>query len=225
MSKYITVETSPVNLNVSGQKLLRIYGTLLGKNLTRFDDRTKSQFMQDINFGTKVEGLVFSMFLESCSKKPHIDILKYSDNGIANDGSYIEHGVDTSGADFMVDIRYGDAEYFNVPLEVKWVPTFGKLTLKKADLKAYRDEGADILLMYTSKTLNLRKPKDLNFEKHKKRILEASPFIRWGIMGNEDVNKLLSEGKFSPIPYMGNKQGIIIQQEDFKHWFTEETLA
>lgn len=195
--------------------------------MTRFDNRTKEEFEKDIFFGTQVEKLFFNLFVESCRNKSHVEVLSYSDNGVCNDGLYVEDGINTSGADYMLeDFKYHGMWFNKLPLEVKWVPTYGKLTLKIGDLKAYDKEGAAILFVYTVKKLDLKKPRDYDFAAHKSRIIAAQQYIRWGIMFPSTVRSIVnnSQGMIKPIPYMGNKPGIIIPQEDFSKWFKEEVL-
>ena len=40
----------------------------------------------------------------------------------------------------------------------------------------------------------------------------------------DDVKRFLEEkeGDIKPIPYMGNKKGIILEQKEFSQWFIEE---
>ena len=120
-------------------------------------------------------------------------------------------------------MSYKGHECEDLPLEVKWVPTAGKLTLKENDLKAYEREEAAILFIYNSVkcNVNLKKPKDYDFDKHISRIEGKASDIKWGIMMPEKVTELLTKyrDQFEPIWYMGNKSGIIIKQQDFSKFF------
>ena len=195
---------------------------------TRFDNRSKGTFKKDIYFATKLEKYFFNKFVDICLTRDDILIDNISDNGIDNDGEFVE-GVNTSGADYRADIEYNNCVIEDHPLEIKWVPTAGKLTLKVADLKAYIREGASILFIYNTVKCgtNLKKPKDYNFEKHVKLIESKSDQIKWGIMFAEDVKRFLEEkeGEIKPIPYMGNKKGIILEQKEFGNWFIEENWS
>ena len=150
---------------------------------TRFDNRTKGTFKKDIFFATKLEKYFFTKFVDICLMRDDILIDNISDNGIDNDGEFVE-GVNTSGADYRADIEYNNCVIEDHPLEIKWVRTAGKLTLKVADLKAYIREGASILFIYNTVNcgVNLRKPRDYNFEKHVELIESKSDQIKWGIM-------------------------------------------
>ena len=55
-------------------------------------------------------------------------------------------------------------------------------------------------------------------------IESKSDQIKWGIMFADDVKRFLKEkeGDIKPIPYMGNKKGIILEQKEFSQWFIEE---
>jgi hypothetical protein len=188
----------------------------------RFDSRTKEQFKKDIFFGTALESYFFYRFKKSCQDH-YIPITNPRDNGVGNDGEFVESG-NTSGADYMLDIAYDGEVYMDLPLEVKWVPTHGKFTLKKADLQAYTRESAAILFIYTSKYLPLKKPRDLNVEKHIKLIEDNNQYLRWGIMSPDKVANLFRTAKWEAIPYMGNKIGVILKQDQFYKWFREETF-
>lgn len=188
--------------------------SVTGVRMSRFDNRSKNQFKKDIYFGTKLEKYFFDKFAKS------YDVKNIRDNGIGNDGEYIESGVNTSGADYMVDIP----GWNDLPLEVKWVPTYGKFTLKVNDLRAYIKEGAAILFIYTSQLLPLRKPRDHNLENHINLIESNHMFLRWGIMFPDKVEHFLksNKNKIERVFYMGNKECIILKQEEFYDWFKEE---
>jgi len=186
----------------------------------RFDNRSKATFKKDIAFGTAIEKYFWHGFLAQLEKY-NVIYENARDNGVGNDGEYVETGTNTAGADYIIDILHGDAWRRNIPMEVKWVPTAGKLTLKKGDLKAYVDENAAILFIYNSvrDNVDLRKPKDYNLDRHLSRIDAKKGDIRWGVMFPHKVKTMLERAKFEPIPYMGNKQGIIIKQHNFDQWF------
>lgn len=186
----------------------------------RFDNRSKDTFKKDIAFGTAVEKYFWDGFLDQLTKY-NVSYKNARDNGVGNDGEYVETGTNTAGADYIIDILRGEEWYENIPMEVKWVPTAGKLTLKQADLKAYAKEKAAILFIYNSvrDNVNLRKPKDYDMEAHVARIEGKKRDIRWGVMFPTRVEKVLQSGNFEPIPYMGNKIGVIIQQRDFSSLF------
>jgi hypothetical protein len=82
-------------------------------------------------------------------------------------------------------------------------------------------EGAAILFIYNSvrDIVDLRKPKDYNLDAHIKRIEYKKHDIKWGVMFPHRVKKVLETAHFEPIPYMGNKIGVIIKQRDFDTWF------
>ena len=189
--------------------------------MSRFDNRSKDQFKKDIYFGTMLEEYFFKKFVAS-QKRNDVYIDNIRDNGIGNDGEYIEAGVNTSGADYMVDM----GEDIDLPLEIKWVPTYGKFTLKVNDLKSYIKEKAAILFIYTTKFLPLKKPRDHNLLAHTQLIDYHERDLRWGIMYPDDVERFLksNKDKIKPIPYMGGKPGIVLPQANFSDWFTQETF-
>ncbi len=121
-----------------------------------------------------------------------------------------------------------DAAVEDEPLEIKWVPTAGKFTLKENDLKSYIREGASILFIYNSVRCgtDMRKPKDYDFDRHIKLVESKSQQIKWGIMWSPKVEQLYNHAKennlFRSINYMGGKSGIVLKQSDFPQWFQEE---
>jgi len=191
---------------------------------TRFDYRSKATFKSDIKFSTLLEKHLFTEWASRVSNTSNYKLEEYSDNGVNNDGEYIRSGQSTFGADFRVTISEGKTIYQDLPLEMKWVPTAGKFTLKKNDLRAYQKENAAILFIYNTKNcgINLRKPKDYNLDSHILRISKKSKDIKWGIMFPESVEKILSlTDRFHPIRYMGNKVGIVIKSDEFDNFFTQ----
>jgi hypothetical protein len=73
---------------------------------------------------------------------------------------------------------------------------------------------------------DLRKPKDYNLERHIKLVESKSQQIRWGIMWANKVSQFYeearSDGLIKPIPYMGNKLGVVLPDYNFHNWFTIE---
>lgn len=198
---------------------------------TRFDKRTVSTFKKDIKFGTMLEKYFFREWLRVCKFTNNVKVLSWADNGCGNDGEFISKGS-TFGADYIVNVERrlpsGDLETIKSPLEVKWVPTAGKFTLKENDLRAYIKEEASILFIYNSVKCgtNLRKPKDYDLEKHIKLIESKKDQLKWGIMWAEDVKDFYKHATdndlIRPINYMGGKRGVVLKQQDFNQWFGEE---
>ncbi len=199
---------------------------------TRFDNRSKSTFKKDIYFSTKLEKYFFDKWVDIFRKKKTVRLENPRDNGCGNDGEFIAKG-NTAGADYMVDIQNHPKRTMKKdhPLEIKWVPTAGKFTLKENDLKAYIREGASILFIYNSVRCgtDMRKPKDYDLEKHVRLIESKADQIKWGIMWSQKVKEFYSHAKennlIQPIYYMGGKQGVVLKQEDFDKWFTQEGWA
>lgn len=185
----------------------------------RFDFRTKDTFKKDVKFGTLIEKYFFAGWLK-VAENQGFDVHNYSNNGIDNDGEFIEEGVNTAGADYKVSMSYQDQHCDNLPVEVKWVPTSGKLTLKRNDLKAYSKEGAAVLFILNTGSARLKKPADYNLEDHIKKIEDNAKDIRWGIMMPDKIDEILSlHDRFEPIWYMGNKIGIIIKEQEYNKFF------
>ena len=116
----------------------------------RFDHRSKDTFKKDIKFSTMLEKYFFNKWLDIVKDSDTIRVSSWDDNGCGNDGEFIAKG-NTAGADYKISGTISneglDAQLADEPLEIKWVPTAGKFTLKEGDLKAYIREGASILFI------------------------------------------------------------------------------
>ena len=193
----------------------------------RFDNRTVSTFKKDIKFGTMVEKYFFNKWRDIVASTEGMNIEDWEDNGCGNDGEFIAKG-NTAGADYKISACFEDGdELVDHPLEIKWVPTAGKFTLKEGDLKAYVKEGASILFIYNSVNCgtNMRKPKDYDLDKYKQLVESKSQQIRWGVMWSDMVYKFYNSAKennlFRPINYMGGKSGVVLKSGEFSKWFVE----
>lgn len=141
---------------------------------------------------------------------PHF--LSIKENGVDNTGEFQKRS--NGNADFLVVTETGEH-----PLEIKWAPTKGKITLKQQDLKNYLSQGADILLIYNNSDVSLRQPKHTNYSEHWDKILQFIDHIQWGIIYNSSIKNIL-ELKPEKIYYMGNKPGFIIKEKNFDKYFT-----
>lgn len=194
---------------------------------SRMDNRDLNTFKKHIKFSTLLEGYFFNKWLEIVNNHPEIEVRNAQDNGIDNTGEFIPKGK-TAGADYMIDIEYESMSTEKLPLEIKWVPTYGKLTLKEGDIKAYIRENAAILFIYSSikQDIDLRTPKDYNLDNHIQKIRSIASQLRWAIMMPEKVKDLLDEyrnnGWIKNIHYMGNKPGLVLKQSEFSKWMKEE---
>ena len=196
----------------------------------RFDNRSVSRFKKDIYFSTMMEKYFFEKWRGVVKETQGMVIDDWDNNGCDNNGEFIAKG-NTSGADYKISASFEDD--FNTivlvdhPLEIKWVPTAGKFTLKEGDLKAYVKEGASILFIYNSLNCgtNMRKPKDYDLDKYQQLVESKSQQIRWGVMWSDMVYKFYNNAKennlFRPISYMGGKSGVVLKSSDFGKWFTE----
>ena len=177
------------------------------------------------------EKYFFQKRLDVTESSSSIHVSNWSDNGCGNNGEFIAKG-NTAGADYKISGSVKgaglDAELTDEPLEIKWVPTAGKFTLKENDLKAYVKEEASILFIYNSVRCgtNMRKPRDYDFDKHVQLIESKADQIKWGIMWSPKVKQFYNNAKekalFKPISYMGGKYGVVLKQQDFSEWFVEE---
>ena len=196
----------------------------------RFDNRTEDQFKEDIFFATAIENHFWDTWVSRCSDKDNIVIENPADNGVANDGSFIPSGINTAGADFKADLKYANLDQKDHPIEMKRVPTYGKVTLKQADIKAYLSEGSSILFIYPNRRIiNLRKPRyprRQDIANHIVKIESVYQNLRWGLLTPSKLAKLDSWARankgYQSISYMGGKSGIIIPFEKFSTYWTEE---
>lgn len=198
----------------------------------RFDNRTVSTFKKDIYFSTMMEKYFFDKWRDIVKVTEGMVIDDWDNNGCGNDGEFIAKG-NTAGADYKISASFEDCfwsetiQLVDEPLEIKWVPTAGKFTLKEGDLKAYVKEGASILFIYNSVNCgtNMRKPKDYDLDKYKQLVESKGQQIRWGVMWSDMVEKFYDTAKennsFRPINYMGGKSGVVLKSGDFKYWFDE----
>jgi hypothetical protein len=178
----------------------------------RFDKRNKEDFARDIKFGTMLEQFWMRKCLpEIITNNIYKNFIKICCNGVDNTGSFQEKS--NSAADFMVHTASEQH-----PLEVKWAPTKGKITLKMYDLISYEKQKADILLIYNGSSTSLKKPKNTEYSDHWELIQKHIEEIRWGIITNTSISSIL---KLKPqtIFYMGNKPGYIIPESDFPKYF------
>jgi len=195
--------------------------------MNRFDHRSVDTFKKDIKFGTRMEQYWWKLWVAESIHRTDLFLTHPRDNGCGNDGEFIAYG-NTAGADFASDIAYEGIMLKDHPIELKWVPTAGKFTLKENDLKAYIREGASILFVYTvdNRGVDLRKPKDHDFEKHLLKIEQAMMSVKWGLMWHGKVKELYEHAKsndlFKPVFYMGGKSALVLQAKDFDKWFTEQ---
>ena len=192
----------------------------------RFDSRDESTFRKDIYFSTMIEKYWWEKWLDHASNRHDVSVKNPRDNGCGNDGGFIPSGT-TVGADYIADICYSGNSVKDCPIEIKWVPTPGKITLKECDIKSYIREAAYILFIYNfSNETNLRKPKDYNLEDHIRRIEDKIRHIKWGLMSSKNLENLyrihLEAGKVKPIAYMGYKNGLVLNSEDYENWFKQE---
>lgn len=200
----------------------------------RFDNRSVSRFKKDIYFSTMMEKYFFDKWRGIVRDTQGMVIDDWDNNGCGNDGEFIAKG-NTAGADYKISASFEDD--FNTivlvdhPLEIKWVPTAGKFTLKEGDLKAYVKEGASILFIYNSVNCgtNMRKPKDYDLDKYQQLVESKSQQIRWGVMWSDMVEEFYNDAKennlFRPINYMGGKSGVVLKSSDFGKWFTEHVWS
>jgi len=146
----------------------------------RFDNRSKDAFKKQIKFSTMLEKYFFNKWLDIVKHTDAITVSSWEDNGCGNDGEFIAKG-NTAGADYKISGSMRGGPISGEPLEVKWVPTAGKFTLKEGDLKAYIKEGASILFIYNSVNCgtNLRLPKEnYNLAEHIKKIESKADQIK-----------------------------------------------
>jgi len=178
----------------------------------RLDNRTIEQFKSHIEFTTAIEGKL----MEAWSSSSNSGCEWYIDNGIDNGGGYIPDGVDTSDVDFIAKING-----LEVPLEMKFVPTAGKFTLKTNDMRNYIKKNATVLLIFNLSERSLKVPADLDIKKHWKRIGDTwkSGELKWALVGPVTLQEMYENEEHHHIPYMGNKMGIVVGKNNYSKYF------
>lgn len=182
----------------------------------RFDNRSKEEFKKDIKFGTMIENFWMKRTIDSIkSSGIYPDVFSYRENGVGNDGEFVTKS--NGNADFVLVRELEPTDI--VPLEIKWCPTKGKISLKLHDLKGYINQGADILLIYNNDTKTLKQPNHTDYNKHWKLINSNIQNIKWAIITCEQIQKMINDQPIVSIHYMGNKEGIILKESEFNKYF------
>ena len=188
----------------------------------RFDNRSKDAFKKDIYFGTAVESYWWDKLLEEAERCNGFGFSSHFSNGCANDGRYLKTGTNTGGADYYASGWVFDQKFAH-GIEVKWVSSPGRITLKKADVACYLKEGSGLYIIQNiDRDLDLRKPKgDHDIEKHLSSLRRACADFKivWSLMLAENFACMMDEfNDYRPIKYMGNKQGVVIQDDDWQRY-------
>ena len=179
--------------------------------MSRLDGRSLGEFKKHMKFTTEIESRLMGLWAESPSARCDW----YVDNGIDNGGEYVPDGIDTSDVDFVASVA-GEIKQ----LEMKFVPTAGKLSLKSVDVANYIRKGADILFIFYIGEGTLKVPKVKCIETHWGKIMDAhdTGHLRWSIMKNERIHDVRRNEDRISIPYMGGKPGYIIDQASYKNY-------
>ena len=180
--------------------------------MSRLDNRTVDEFKSHMKFTTEIE----SRLMECWAQSTNSDCLAYIDNGVDNNGDYVEDGTNTSDVDFIVVSEDGPRK-----VELKFVPTSGKLTLKLNDVKNYIKQGASVLFIFNTSNESLKVPKDLDVESHWSKIVDAhlKGELKWALADHKTLAKMLGSTEPQKIPYMGGKQGIIVTEKRYNKFF------
>lgn len=178
----------------------------------RTDNRSIDEFKSHIKFTTEIESRVMGLWAASLNS----DCQHYSDNGVDNNGEYVDDGVDTSNVDFIVTMK-GETE----KVELKFVPTAGKLTLKLSDIKNYIKQKASVLFIFNTGSETLKVPRNLDIESHWGRIVDAHSRgdLKWALVNYKTLAEMLDSTEAQKIPYMGGKMGIIVTEDRYNKFF------
>lgn len=188
----------------------------------RRDYRSLETFKKDITFGTKLESFWFNLFLKELKSDKGIELLSYEDYGVNNRGEYLDYA--NGNADYKIHYKTQNKEY-NLLVEIKFCPTFGKATFKTKNLQAYIQQKASILLIYNIGKVDLRQPKDYNLQKHIELISDNIEDIRWGLISYESLGNILLTYPITKPFYMGKKECVILPYEDFKKYLFERRFS
>lgn len=179
--------------------------------MNRFDKRNLDEFKKDIKFGTKIEKLLIQLFEKEMILNGYkIDIEDY---GTDNDGEY--QSKPNTKADYKIHFQIAK-EVYSFITDVKFCPTKGKATFKVADLQNYIRQNASMLLIYNNSSVSLKKPKNHDLTLHTIKIIQNIKNLSWGFINTESIKLMLDSYPHKPIPYMGNKLGIVVPEQDFK---------
>ena len=172
--------------------------------MSRLDSRTEEEFKVDIRDTTLFENHVFKSWYRAEGTPVH-GLKGFSYNSLGRGGEFIDHGVDTSGADFtVVHPTLGV-----IPLEVKFSPNPNFFTLKIHDIDAYIKEGATILVVQNtnlSKSASLKHASGHAVEERCKVFDESfegmtfmllSPSMQKLLLESPDAERVLWNGKHS----------------------------
>lgn len=179
--------------------------------MSRRDGRSVSEFTSHIKFTTEIESRLMDAWAES--RNSGCDW--YQDNGIDNGGGYVKDGTDTSAVDFVACING-----IETPLEMKFVPTAGKLTLKSADIHNYVRQNANVLFIFNLSERSLKVPKERNVRSHWSKIRNTwkRGELKWAIVGPTTLCEMLEDTPEQIIPYMGYKPGIIVTEDNYSKY-------
>ena len=184
----------------------------------RFDNRSKETFKKDIYFGTAVESYWWNKLLVEAERQNGFGFVSHRSNGCGNDGRYLKTGTNTGGADYWAEGWVFDQPFAH-GIEVKWVSSPGRITLKKADVDCYLREGSGLFIIQNvSNDANLRKPKDHDIQKYLSRLDKACVDCKivWSLMLADNFAAMMDEfNNYRPIKYMGNKLGVVIPDDDW----------
>jgi len=184
----------------------------------RFDNRSKETFKKDIYLGTAVESHWWNKLLVEAERCNGFGFNNHFSHGCGNDGRYLETGTNTGGADYWAEGWVFDQSFAH-GIEVKWVSSPGRITLKKADVACYLREGSGLFIIQNvSNDANLRKPKDHDIKKYLSRLDKAcaDSKIVWSLMLADNFAAMMDEfNNYRPIKYMGNKLGVVIPDDDW----------
>lgn len=184
---------------------------------SRFDVRSKAQFIRDIKHSTMVEQYIFNRWAAVAHLTSPIQVVEHRTNGCDNSGEYLPTGTNTSGADFVATIATPAGLLVDEPLEVKLAPLHDFLTLKAHDLAAYARENASILfVMPALPSVDLRMSNGASLEE-RTAMLEGAR-LEWGIMWSPVVH-LVASMRMEPQKCFGGKPGVRLTRDRYPGFF------
>ena len=136
----------------------------------RFDERSESEFKEDIKNHTMEERALFLMWLDLVEKETG-QRPEFKDTGCGKGGDFLEDSEVNTDPDFDVE-GYGEIEVkFAKPMLTR------SFHLKKNQVKQYLKRGASILMVNGSEedvpTFTILKPEALQ------SIMDECPIINW----------------------------------------------
>ena len=168
----------------------------------RCDSRTLGEFALQIFDNTEREAFLMREWLKATGRED----VQIVDHGVSNDGRLlIEPGPGQGRPDYELVSDKGRWK-----LEVKFCPTYRKLTFKVVDLRGYIRQNADMLLIMGDTRMI-----GANGNKHRGGLLKLPPCLKWCVIIPRQMQAMLDEFPVDNYREMGGKPSVQIIDQDY----------